>query len=132
MTPERTGPRQIIAVSSLSVSRFELTISIAERGDGGDHERPRVPRRVRRGVRVGFDAERFRQAEEPRDRGAGDIGIEDPDAIVLAAQADGEQRRRQRFPDAALPGHDRDHVLEAARALRRRRGRGAWGAGPRS
>src|ERR1700681_2700382 len=35
MTPERIGPRQIIAVSSLSVSRFELTISIAERDIAG-------------------------------------------------------------------------------------------------
>ena len=31
MTPERIGPRQIIAVSSSGVRRFELTTSIAER-----------------------------------------------------------------------------------------------------
>src|ERR1700716_733019 len=35
MTPERIGPRQIIAVSSLSVRRLELTISIAERDIAG-------------------------------------------------------------------------------------------------
>src|SRR6202044_3503807 len=72
------------------------------------------------------------QAEEARDRGTGDVCVEDADALVRAAQTDGEQRGDERLAHAALAGHDRYDRPEG-RAPRERPGRpprgGAIGVG---
>ena len=57
--------------------------------------------------RIGLETERLRQPEQARDRRAGDVGVEDADLLAGAAQADGQQRGRQRLADAALARHDR-------------------------
>ena len=47
-----------------------------------------------------------------RDGGAGDVGVQNADAIALAAQADGELARDHRLADAALAGHDAEHLAD--------------------
>ena len=50
--------------------------------------------------------------ERLRDGGAGDVGVQNADAIALAAQADGELARDHRLADAALAGHDAEHLAD--------------------
>ena len=49
--------------------------------------------------------------------GPGDVGVENADAAVLAAQTDREQRGDERLSDAALARHDRNACAIVARPL---------------
>src|SRR5208283_1683024 len=51
------------------------------------------------------------EAEELRDRGTGDVGVQDPYVQAATGELDREQRRDGRLSDASLTATDRDDVL---------------------
>ena len=58
------------------------------------------------------------QAKELWNRGAGDIGVEYPDAVMTPAQSDREQSGDQRLADAPFAGHDRNRVRDSRSAAK--------------
>ena len=62
-------------------------------------------------------------AERLRDGGAGDVRVQDADVETLLAQLACEQARHEGLANAALAGHNADHVLHVARRVGRVLGR---------
>ena len=58
-------------------------------------------------------------AEGLRDGGTGDIGVHDADLVTAAVQRDGELARDHGLADAALAGHNAEHLADVAFGVRR-------------